>query len=86
VVVSVDAVHEERLDAIIVPLTTNLSTIRFGDYTLLDWAAAGLPRPSLAKGVVETVERATFQSVLGRLTVRDLHAVDSSLRAVLGLS
>ena len=85
VVVSVDAVHASRSDALIVPLTTRLAVQRFGDHLLLDWAAAGLPRSSLAKGVVETVDRARFGRVLGRLSDRDLDAVDSSLRLVLGL-
>ncbi len=85
VVVSVDAVHESRVDALIVPLTTNLNMRRFGDYLLLDWAGAGLPRASMAKGVIETVDRAAFESTLGQLSDRDLAAVESTLRMVLGL-
>lgn len=85
VVVSTDGVHVSRTDALIVPLTTRLSVQRFGDHLLLDWAESGLPRSSLAKGVVETVDRARFGRLLGRLSDRDLHAVESSLRAVLGL-
>src|SRR5688572_3478837 len=57
VVVSVDAVHRARRDALVVPLTTDTLTTRFGDHVLRDWAAAGLLHPSLAKGVVETVDR-----------------------------
>jgi len=34
--------------------------MRFADHVLVDWAAAGLPRPSLAKGVIETAERSSF--------------------------
>ena len=85
IVVSVDAVHASRHDALVVPLTTQLSVQRFGDHLLLDSAAAGLPRPSTAKGVVETVARARFGRMLGRLTDRDLDALDSSLRSILGL-
>ena len=82
---SVDAVHESRADALIVPLTSRAGAQRFGDHLLLDWAAAGLPRASMAKGVVETVERSTFGPVLGTLTARDLAAIEHSLRDVLGL-
>ncbi|MEO6399092.1 MAG: type II toxin-antitoxin system PemK/MazF family toxin [Tepidiformaceae bacterium] len=85
IVVSVDAVHASRDDALVVPLTTQLSMRRFGDHLLLDSAAAGLPRPSLAKGVVETVARDRFGRALGRLTDRDLAALESTLRSTLGL-
>ena len=85
VVVSVDEFHASRADALIVPLTTNLRGRRFGDYLLQDWEAARLPRPSLAKGVVETVERSTFDAQFGRLTPRDLAALEGSLRQILGL-
>lgn len=85
VVVSVDSVHISRADALIVPLTTHLALQRYGDQLLLDWAAAGLPRASMAKGVVETVDRARFGRTPGRVSGRDLQAVESSLRMVLGL-
>lgn len=85
VVVSVDAVHAERADALIVPLATNLSARRLGDHPLAHWESAGLPRPSMAKGVVETVERTTFGATVGRLDEEDLAAVEVCLRQVLGL-
>lgn len=34
VVVSVGEVHETRADALIMPLTTRIDTVRFGDYVL----------------------------------------------------
>jgi mRNA-degrading endonuclease toxin of MazEF toxin-antitoxin module len=85
VIVSVEAVHASRADALVVPLTTNLAGRRFGDHPLLDWAAAGLPRASLAKGIIETVDRTTFVRSLGPLTDRDMAELEASLRDVLGL-
>lgn len=85
VVVSVNSLHMTRQDALIVPLTTNLAAQRFGDRLVADWSEAGLPRPSMAKGVIETVERSTFGAFVGRLTARDLAAVEGALRDVLGL-
>lgn len=58
---------------------------RFGDHLLDDRESARLPRPSLAKGIVETVHRTTFGRHLGRLTPRDFVAVEGSLREILGL-
>lgn len=85
VVVSVDAVHASRADALVVPLTTHFETVRFGDARLRDWRRAGLPRPSMAKGVIDTVARSTFGRTLGVLSGRDLSAIEQSLRRVLGL-
>ena len=85
VVVSVEGVHVSRADALIVPLTTRLATQRYGDRLLRDWAEAGLPRASMAKGVIETVDRSRFGRTLGRVNDRDLQQVESSLRMVLGL-
>jgi mRNA interferase MazF len=85
VVVSTDSVHESRADALTVPLTTKLATVRFGDSVVQDWQLAGLPRPSLAKGVVATVDRGVFGQKLGSVSGRDLEAIESRLREVLGL-
>ncbi len=85
IVVSVDQFHAERADALIVPLTTNMASRRFGDFLLKDWEVAGLPRASLAKGIIETIERSTFGRRLGRLTDVDLAGVERSLIDVLGL-
>lgn len=85
VIVSVDAVHDERADALIMPLTSRIGNPRYGDVVLQDWTAAGLPRESIFKGVVSTVDRSTFGQTIGQLSARDLLAVESSLRRVLGI-
>ncbi len=85
VVVSVDAVHESRADALIVPLTTNVAVQRYGDHLLSDWEAVGLPRASMAKGVVETVERSTFDRMLGSISGRHVSSFEANLRDLLGL-
>ncbi len=82
---SVEAVHASRADTLIVPLTTRLSPQRFGDYILIDWEAAKLPKPSMAKAVIETVERSTFERTLGRLGNADMTAIDTCLREILGV-
>lgn len=84
-VVSVGEVHEARADALIMPLTTRVDTIRFGDCLLSDWRQAGVPRPSLVKGVIETVARSTFESIAGHVPDSELAKVEERLRAILGL-
>ena len=69
----------------IVPLTTRMSSAYFGDYDLVDWASAGLPQRSRAKGVLATIERATIEKLYGKLSDQDLDGIKSSLRSMLDL-
>lgn len=85
VIVSVPAYHASRADAVIVALTTQMRSNYFGDYDLVDWATAGLPLPSRAKGVIQTIERQAIERKFGKLSVRDLERVQDSVRQILGL-
>ena len=85
IVMSTEEYHAGRSDAIVVAVTTRISPVRSGDHLLTDWQSAGLPRPSLAKGFVETLERTTFVRVLGTVSQRDLVAIEAGLRHILGL-
>jgi hypothetical protein len=57
----------------------------FGDYDLQDWAAAGLPQQSRAKGNLDTLARSTILRTLGRLSQRDLDGIKASVRLILEL-
>jgi mRNA interferase MazF len=85
VVLSTDAYHAQRSDAILVSLTTNVASRRIGDHRLRDWKASGLPRPSLAKASLETIQRSAFRRTIGTVSDRDLAAIEQGVRAVLGL-
>jgi mRNA interferase MazF len=85
VVVSSPAYHASKADAVIIPLTTRMSSNYFGDYDLVDWAGAGLPRRSRAKGVLATVERTTIEKLYGKLSDQDLDGIKGSIRAILDL-
>ena len=69
----------------IIPLTTRMVNNYFGDYDLVDWAAAGLSQRSRAKGVIETIERSMIHRALGKLSQRDLDAIKDRLRLILEL-
>ena len=85
VVLSVEAYHASRLDTVIVALTTNTRDSYYGDCNLNDWRAAGLPKPTKAKGVIQTMERQMIERRLGTLSAADLNSVKQSLRDILGL-
>lgn len=85
VIVSVPAFQASRADAVMLALTTRLGRTYFGDCPIEDWRLAGLPKPSTAKGVLRTIDRALIQRRLGSLTAADLQRIQNSLRAILGL-
>ena len=85
VVLSTDAYHQDRVDMVIVGLTSNLVDHRHGDYTLADWHEAGLLGPTKSKAVIATVMRTAVRKELGLLSPKDLEQVESSIRLVLKL-
>jgi mRNA interferase MazF len=52
---------------------------------LSDWAAAGLLRPSVVKGILGTVEQTLVVRRLGGLSAADLRQVEQTFAAALGL-
>jgi mRNA interferase MazF len=85
VVLTDDIYHAAHADAVVVALTTNLDTLRFGDCMLTDWSAAGLPLPSKAKGSLHTIERSAIEKQYGNLSGEDFKRVRESVRQILGL-
>ena len=68
-----------------VALTTNLADRYFGDCDIAAWQQAGLPRPTKAKGVVQTIERTMVDYRLGTLTLSDFERVKQSIRDIMAL-
>ncbi|MHB8375344.1 MAG: type II toxin-antitoxin system PemK/MazF family toxin [Dehalococcoidia bacterium] len=85
VILSGAAYHASRADAVVVALTTKMQHAYFGDYDLIDWQHAGLPKPSRAKGVIQTIERVTIAGQYGSLSASDLDNLKECIRQILGL-
>jgi len=85
VVLSSTDYHGGRAETIVGAITSNVGRLLPGDQLIGDWSAAGLPKPSVATGIVRTIKRDMIERRLGTLTPRDLAAVDSALRVSLGL-
>lgn len=85
VVLSVPQYQQSRSDAVMVGLTTELGRNYFGDCPILEWQAAGLPKPSIAKGVIQTISQDTVDRRLGALTSDDFSRVQGSVREIFGL-
>jgi mRNA-degrading endonuclease toxin of MazEF toxin-antitoxin module len=84
-IVSADAYHRGRREAILVAITGNLERLLPGDYRILDWRACGLRVPSVVTGILRTIKQEMIAETLGSLTAVEMEAVDVQLRAIFGL-
>ena len=84
VVLSADAFHLSRADLIMMPLSTKAGGY-FGDRPLLDWPAAGLPGPSVLKGIVQTIPQTSVLGLYGRLAAADIEQVRAILAQIIGI-
>ena len=85
VILSVDEYHRSRIDAVMMALTTNMDDHYFGDCDLQDWASANLPKPTKAKGVIQTIEQKLIRRRFGTLSPDDFTRVRDSLREIMGI-
>lgn len=86
VVVSADAYQRRRRDVIVMAVTSQIHrpTAALGEVLIGDWQGAGLPKASLIKPVLATIEQRLILRKLGALQQDDLEALRSALRQVLG--
>jgi mRNA interferase MazF len=85
VVLTDGSYHDSRADAIVVALSTQRAATYYGDCDLADWQMAGLPQPTKAKGIIQTVDRSTIERRLGTLSPADFDRVEESVRLILCL-
>ena len=86
VVVSSRGYNENRPDVILMAITSQIlrPAGAIGEVMLRDWKGAGLPKASLVKPVVATLEQLLILRKLGSLGEPDLHAVRSALQQIIG--
>ena len=86
VVVSSDAYHRQRIDLVVMALTSQLlrTADAIGEVLVAEWQEAGLPKPSLIKPVLATIERGLILRRLGGLQQPDQQALRSALQQILG--
>ncbi len=86
VVSSPDVLGVDIWQAHVVPVTSNLDRADLGGNVLLESAATGLPRASVAVPLgLELIDRRWLVDRTGQLPGALVHAIDDGLRAVLGL-
>jgi len=85
VIVSSDAYHQSRQEAIIAAITSRTDRILVGDHLISDWQGAGLLFPSVATGIIRTIKQGMIARKLGTMPHPDMHGIEDNLRDVLGL-
>jgi len=85
VIVSSDAYHQSRQEAIIAAITSRTDRILAGDHLISDWQGAGLLFPSVATGIIRTIKQSMIARKLGSMPASDMRAIDSRLKLILGL-
>lgn len=84
-ILSTDAYHQGRKEAIVAAITGNIERLLTGDYLIANWKAAGLLYPSTVTGIIRTTRQTMIYRKLGTLVESDMRAVEQNLRQMLGL-
>jgi mRNA interferase MazF len=85
VILSSDAYHKSRQEAIIAAITSRTDRILAGDHLINDWKGAGLLFPSVATGIIRTIKQGMIAKKLGTMPLPDMKRIESHLREALGL-
>lgn len=85
VIVSSEAYHEGRQEAIIAAITGRTDRMLAGDHLIMEWQEAGLLFLSVATGIIRTIKQGMIACRLGSLADQDMRAIGKNLKLVLGL-
>jgi len=86
VVISSDAFHNGRDEAIIAAITSQTDRVLVGDHLINDWQKAGLLFPSVTTGIIRTVKQGMIARKLGSMPAPDMGIINDKMRLVLGLA
>jgi mRNA interferase MazF len=86
IIVSADAYHQRRPDVIVMAVTSQIlrPAGALGEMLISDWRGAGLPKPSLIKPVLATIEQRLILRKLGGLQGADIPALRAALHQIIG--
>ena len=84
-VLSTDAYHGGRREAVVAAITSNVGRLLVGDHRIRGWRRAGLPLPSVVTGILRTIKQDMVVGAIGTLGSSDLSSVENNLRGSLGL-
>ena len=82
---STDAYHAGRQEAIVAAITSNTRRILTGDTLVGQWETAGLLYPSVVTGILRTIKQEMMAGKLGSLALGDMEVVEGVVGDILGL-
>ena len=82
--VVISTAHSSQ-DVLILPLTSRTTSLREGEFILVDWKQAGLNVETATKRGIYTVDQNLVTQSLGNLSDQDLEGLSNSLRQWLDL-
>lgn len=85
VVVSTKDYHQDRQEAIVAAITSNVDRLLVGDHLIAGWREAGLLFPSVTTGIIRTIKQTMFERRLGSMPSADMAAIKRQLQHALGL-
>lgn len=85
VILSTERYHQGRQEAIVAAITSNMQRLLVGDHVVTGWQEAGLLYPSVATGIIRTVNQVMIERQLGTMPAGDLQGIQEQIRSILGL-
>lgn len=85
IVVSAVGFNQNSADVVLIPVSSKVENLRYGDTPINGWQQAGLLRPSKAKAVIQTVDKRMIRKHLGSLNPDDLDGLQQSMKTILGI-
>lgn len=86
VIISSNDYNGNSSDVIIIAITSRINEVmEIGESLIIDWQKAGLMKSSSIKPAISTIEKTLILKDLGKLSDRDMYAMNNALAELLDL-
>ena len=84
VIINSNDYQSERPDVILMPITSQIKAISYGEFQMKNWQVAGLLKPSIIKPVIATLENKLILKILGELDQADQNSLRMLISKIIG--
>jgi mRNA interferase MazF len=85
VIISAGDYHQNRQEAVMAAITSNIDRLLVGDHKIAGWKSAGLIFPSASTGILRTIKQTMIERRLGTMPAKDMQLIEENLRKALSL-